>query len=146
MFSHFNIEDRRKQLHFWPTMVYYFKKGKKHNWKAKKARFLQCMDKMLWLIKWVKGGLQSFVLEISHWMMLHGWEDQLNLIAIKSRYWLRKINVIPRETANILKISKSSFENHLHQFSHVNHFDVWVPHKQQKPSWPYFCMQFSTEM
>ena len=34
-----------------------------------------------------------------------------------------------REIANILKISKSSVENHLHQFGYVNHFDVWVPHK-----------------
>ena len=34
-----------------------------------------------------------------------------------------------RETADILKISKSSAENHLHQLGYVNHFDVWVPHK-----------------
>ena len=34
-----------------------------------------------------------------------------------------------REIANILKISKSSIENHLHQLGYVNHFDVWVPHK-----------------
>ena len=40
------------------------------------------------------------------------------------------------ETANILKISKSSAENHLHQLGYVNHFDIWVPHKlsQKKPS------------
>ena len=34
-----------------------------------------------------------------------------------------------RETADILKISKSRVENHLHQLGYVNHFDVWVPHK-----------------
>ena len=34
-----------------------------------------------------------------------------------------------REVANILKISKSSVENHLHQLGYVNLFDVWVPHK-----------------
>ena len=33
------------------------------------------------------------------------------------------------EIADILKISKSSVENHLHQLSYVNCFDVWVPHK-----------------
>ena len=33
------------------------------------------------------------------------------------------------EIANILKISKSSIENHLHQLGYVNCFDVWVPHK-----------------
>ena len=34
-----------------------------------------------------------------------------------------------REIADILKISKSSIENHLHQLGYVNRFDVWVPHK-----------------
>ena len=32
-----------------------------------------------------------------------------------------------REIADILKISKSSVENHLHQLGYVNHLDVWVP-------------------
>ena len=34
-----------------------------------------------------------------------------------------------QEIADILKISKSSIENHLHQLGYVHHFDVWVPHK-----------------
>ena len=34
-----------------------------------------------------------------------------------------------QEIADILKISKSSVENHLHQLGYVNSFDVWVPHK-----------------
>ena len=33
------------------------------------------------------------------------------------------------EIADILKISKSSIENHLHQLGYVPHFDVWVPHQ-----------------
>ena len=33
------------------------------------------------------------------------------------------------EIADILKISKSSVENHLYQLGYVNHFDVWFPHK-----------------
>ena len=33
-----------------------------------------------------------------------------------------------REIADILKISKSSAENHLHQLGYVHCFDVWVPH------------------
>ena len=33
------------------------------------------------------------------------------------------------EIADILEISKSSVENHLHQLGYVNRFDVWVPHK-----------------
>ena len=34
-----------------------------------------------------------------------------------------------REIANIFKASKSSVENHLHQFGYVNRFDGRVPHK-----------------
>ena len=33
------------------------------------------------------------------------------------------------EIADILKMSKSSVENRLHQPGYVNHFDVWVPYK-----------------
>ena len=33
------------------------------------------------------------------------------------------------EIADILKLSKSSVENHFHQLGYVNCFDVWVPHK-----------------
>ena len=31
------------------------------------------------------------------------------------------------EIAGIFKISKSNTENHLHDLSYVNHFEVWVP-------------------
>ena len=34
-----------------------------------------------------------------------------------------------REIAHILKISKSSLENHLHHLGYIHHFDVWVQHK-----------------
>ena len=34
-----------------------------------------------------------------------------------------------RETADILKIPKSSAENHLHQLGYVHRFDVRAPHK-----------------
>ena len=34
-----------------------------------------------------------------------------------------------REIADILKISKSSTENHLHQLGYVHRFGVWVPHR-----------------
>ena len=34
-----------------------------------------------------------------------------------------------QEIADILKISKSSVENHLHQLGYVNQFDAWVPYK-----------------
>ena len=53
-------------------MLYYFKKGKKESEMQKKKKSVQCMEKILWLIKHVKSALQGLVLEISHWMMLHG--------------------------------------------------------------------------
>ena len=37
-----------------------------------------------------------------------------------------------REIDNMLKIAKSSVENHLYQLDYVNRFDVWVPHKLSK--------------
>ena len=37
-----------------------------------------------------------------------------------------------REIAYILKIFKSKVENYLYQLDFLNHFDVWVPHKQKK--------------
>ena len=36
-----------------------------------------------------------------------------------------------QEIVDILKISRSSVENHLHQLGYVDHFDVWVPHCAQ---------------
>ena len=82
------------------------------------------MEKVLWLSKSVKSGLHSFMLEISRWMMLHGLVDQwINWdIENSQRYttW---------EIADILKISKSGMESHLHQLGSVHRFDIWVPHK-----------------
>ena len=49
-------------------------------------------------------------------------EQIKTLIENKQHYTMREI-------ANILKISKSSTENHLHPFGYVNRSDVWVPHK-----------------
>ena len=81
----FNIEMEENKWHFRHIMLYYFKKGK-NAVETHTKRFVQCMEKELWLIKHVKIGLWSFVLEISHWMMLHGQADQLKLIEIKSRH------------------------------------------------------------
>ena len=53
------------------------------------------MGKVLWLIKCVKSGLQSFVLDISQWPMLHSQVGQVKLIAINWRYEMRIVNAIP---------------------------------------------------
>ena len=54
-----------------------------------------------------------------------------------------------QDRAEILKIPKSTVENHLYQLGYVNRFDMLVPHslsKKKKPSSQYFHMQLSTEM
>ena len=89
----------------------------------------QRMEKALWLIKWVKAGLWSFILEISHWTVFPGHVDLFKLTAIKLTHPMRTIHVIAcrREPTcssylnQVLKISYISV--------YVNHFDVWVPHK-----------------
>ena len=73
-----------KKQHFWPIMLYYFKKDKTTNETQK--RLVQYMEKVLWLTERVKSGLWSFVLEISLWTLLPGRVDQLELIVIKSRH------------------------------------------------------------
>ena len=59
--------------------------------------------------------------------------DQLKLIAMQLKHQEQQCYVM-QEIADVLKISKSSTENQLHQLGYVNHFDVWVPHKRNKPS------------
>ena len=73
---------KENSRHFQHIMLHYFKKGKNATEKKKK-RFVQFMEKML---EHVKSGLQSFVLEISHWRMLRGRVDPLKLIMIKLGY------------------------------------------------------------
>ena len=55
--------------------------------------------------------------------MLHGQvvevdNDQIEALIEKNQCY------IMQEIADILKISKSRFESHLHQLGYVNHFDV----------------------
>ena len=57
-----------------------------------------------------------------------GQVDQLKLIVIKTLIEKNQCYTT-QKIADILKISKSSTENHLHQLGYVHHFDVWVPHK-----------------
>ena len=72
--------------YFQHIMLFYFKKGKSTT-ETHKKRFVQCMEKVLWLTERVKSGLWSFMLKISRWTMLDGQVDQLKLTAIKSRHW-----------------------------------------------------------
>ena len=70
--------------HFWYIILYYFKKGKNSTEMQKKIHAVYgegAATGRSWQ-KW----LQSFMLEISRWTMLHSQEDQLKLIGIKSRH------------------------------------------------------------
>ena len=48
--------------------------------------------------------------------------DQIKTLTENNQHYIMK------EITNILKISKSRTENHLHQLGYVHHFDDWVFH------------------
>ena len=109
-------------------MVYYFKKGKNETEAHKKSCAVYgegaVTDRTCqkWFVKFHAG---DFSLDNAPRL---GRPVEIDSNQIKTiiennqRYTMREI-------ADILKISKSSVENHLHQLGYVNHFDVWVPHK-----------------
>ena len=83
-----NMEENTQ--HFWHIMLSYFKKSKNAT-ETQKIRFMQYIGKVLWLIKCIKSGLQSSVLEISHWTMLQLGtrvevdSDQIKLLIVNSQ-------------------------------------------------------------
>ena len=96
-------------------MLYYSKKGKNTTemQKKKKKKVLQCMEKVQWLISCVKSGLQSFVLEVSSWTMLHSLVDQLKLIDQMETLIENNQHYTMWEITDILKIANSSVVNYL---------------------------------
>ena len=70
-----------KKQHFQHIVLYYFSKGKNATKMQKKicAVYGEGAVTAGTCQKWFR----SFMLEISHWTMLHGWVDQL--IVIKSK-------------------------------------------------------------
>ena len=113
MCSHFNIGDRRKEQHFWHIMLYYFKKGKNAAEMHKKICAVYgegaVTDRTCqkWFAKFCAG---DFLLDNAprSGRPVEVDSDQLKtLIENNQRY-------TTRERADILKISKSSVENHLH--------------------------------
>ena len=114
--------------HFWHIMLYYFKKGKN----TTETQIKTCAvygegavtEKMClkWFAKFCTG---DFSLDDAPQLSIPVATDSYQVkILIESNQCY-----IMWETPNVLKISKSSIDNHLHQFSYVNHFDGWVPHK-----------------
>ena len=88
------------------------------------------MEKVLWLIKCVKSGFAKlcagdFSLDDApqSGKPVEVDSDEIETLIENDQHYTTW------EIANILQISKSSVENHLHQLGYVHHFDVWVPHK-----------------
>ena len=82
--SRFNIKDGKNKQHFQHIMLYYFKKGE--NATETQKNICAVYGKGAATDQTCQSGLQSFMLEMSRWMMLHSWVGQLKLTAIKSRH------------------------------------------------------------
>ena len=135
MCSHFHIDDGRKKQHFWHLMLYYFKKGKNATETHKKICTVYgegaVTDRMCqkWFAKFRAGDFSlDDVPRLSRPVEVDS--NQIRTITENNQ------RCATWERADILKISKSSVESHLHQLGYVNRFDVWVPHKlsEKKPS------------
>ena len=119
--------DQKKQ-HFWHIMLYYFKKGKNATEMQKKICAVYgegaVTDRMFqkWFAKFRAG---DFSLDDApqSGRPVEADSDQIETLTENNQRYTT------REIADILKISKSSTENHLHQLGYVHCFDVWVPQK-----------------
>ena len=111
-----------KKQHFWHIMLYYFKKGKNASEVQKKICAVYgegaVTDQMCqkWFVKFHAGDFSQDNVPLSG-RPVEVDSDQIKISIENNCYTMWEI-------ANILKISKSSVENHLHQLGYVNHFDV----------------------
>ena len=112
-------------------MLYYFKKGKNATETQKKICAVYGEGAVtdqtcqMWFTKFHAG---DFLLDDTP---LSGRPFEVDSDQIET-FIENKKRYITREIADILKISISSVENHLHQLGYVHHFDVWAPHKLSK--------------
>ena len=125
-------------------MLYYFKKGKNATETHKKScavygeRAVTDQVCQKWFVKFHAGDFSLDDAPQSGRPVEVDSEQTETFIENNQHYTTQEI-------ADILKIPKSSAENHLHQLGYVNCFDVWVPHKLSKKTFlKYFHMQFST--
>ena len=117
-----------KKQHFRHIMLYYFQKGKTATEMQKKICAVYgegvVTDRTCqkWFAKFHAG---DFSLDIAPPLgrPVEVDSDQFETLTENNQHY------ITWEITDILKISKSSVENHLYQLGYVNHFDVWVPHK-----------------
>ena len=117
-----------KKQHFWPIMLYCFKKGKNATETQKKICAVYGEGAVIdrtcqkWFAKFCAG---DFLLDDAprSGRPVEVDSDQIKTLIENNQCYTMQ------EIADILKISKSSVENHLHQVGYVNRFDVWVPYK-----------------
>ena len=135
MLAILTLKMEEKKQHFWHIMLYYFKKGKNTTETHKKIRAVYgegaVTDRMYqkWFAKFCAGDFSlgnapqsGGPVEVD--------SDQIETIIENNQHYTTW------EIAYILKISKSSVGNHLHQLGYVHRFDVWVPHKLSKKTFP----------
>ena len=119
------LKVEEKKQHFRHIMLYYFKKGKNATETYKKICAVygegavtdQTCQK--WFVKFRAG---DFSLDDAPGLgrPLEVDSNQIETLIENSQLYTTW------EIADILKISKSSVENHLHHLGYVNHFDVCV--------------------
>ena len=109
-------------------MLYYFEKGKNTTETPKKIYAFYgegAVTDQTSQKRFAKFPAGYFSLDNAPWLGRQVEVESEILIEKNQRYTTREI-------ADILKISKSSAENHLHQLGYVNPFYVWVPRKLSK--------------
>ena len=109
-------------------MLYYFKKGKNATETQKKICAVYgegaVTDRMCqkWFAKFHAGDFSLDAASRSG-RPVEADSDQIETVTENNQCYATQ------EVADILEISKSCVENHLHQLGYVHRFDVWVPHK-----------------
>ena len=122
------LKMEEKKQRFWHIMFYYFKKGENTTETQKRICAVYgegavtdrtCQE---WFAKFCARDFSLVDAPRSARPVEVDSDEIETFIENNQRYTTREI-------ADILKISKSSVENHLHQFDYVHRFDVWVPRK-----------------
>ena len=122
------LKMEEKKQHFWHILLYYFKKGKNVTEMQKKICVVYgkgaVTDRICqkWSAKFHAGDFSLDDAPRSRRPVEVGSDKIETLTENNQRYSMQEI-------ADILKISNSRVENHLHQLGYA---DVWVPHKLSK--------------
>ena len=82
--------------------------------------------------------VSKVVCEVSCWRLLVGDTPRSGCLTEVDRDQIETLiksnqHYTTGEIADIFKIPKLSVKNYWHQLGYVHHFDVWFPHKQEKP-------------